>query len=190
MGKFTFHETPIEGLYVVEPTVFADQRGYFLETYNDEFAPYVKHLDGTPCQYVQDNESRSQKGVLRGLHMQLTQPQGKLVRVLQGEVYDVAVDARKGSPTYGQHLGVVLSEENKKQLLIPEGFLHGFAVLSETATFAYKCTRLYAPGDEFGIMWNDKELNIPWPVTEEEAILAEKDKKNHDFSELTEVLGR
>ena len=190
MGKFTFHETQIEGLYVVEPTVFADQRGYFMETYNDEFAPYVKHLDGTPCDYVQDNESRSSKGVLRGLHMQLTQPQGKLVRVLQGEVYDVAVDARKDSPTYGQYFGAVLSAENKKQLLIPEGFLHGFAVLSETATFAYKCTRLYAPGDEFGVMWNDKELDIPWPVTEAEAILAEKDKKNHDFSELTEVLGR
>ena len=190
MGKFTFHETFIKDLYVVEPTVFADQRGYFMETYNDEFAPYVKHLDGTLCQYVQDNESKSQKGVLRGLHMQLTKPQGKLVRVLQGEVYDVAVDARKGSKTYGQHYGIVLSSENKKQLLIPEGFLHGFAVLSETAVFAYKCTRLYAPGDEFGVMWNDKELNIPWPVAEAEAILAEKDKKNHDFLELSEVLGR
>lgn len=190
MGKFTFNETFIEGLYVVEPTVFADQRGYFLETYNDEFAPYVKHLDGTPCAYVQDNESKSQKGVLRGLHMQLTKPQGKLVRVLQGEVYDVAVDARKGSKTFGQHYGIVLSSENKKQLLIPEGFLHGFAVLSDTAVFAYKCTRLYAPGDEFGVMWNDKELNIPWPIAETEAILAEKDKKNHDFRELAEVLGR
>ncbi len=188
MGKFTFHETTMEGLYVVEPTIFADERGYFLETYNEEFAPYVKHADGTLCRYVQDNESRSKKGVLRGLHMQLTQPQGKLVRVLQGEIYDVVVDVRKGSATYGQYFSVVLSEENKKQLLIPEGFLHGFAVLSETATFSYKCTRLYAPGDEFGVMWNDKELAIPWPVTEAEVILADKDKKNHTFRELTEVL--
>lgn len=188
MGKFTFTETPIEGLYVVEPTVFGDERGYFLETYNEEFAPYVKHLDGTSCGYVQDNESKSKKGVLRALHMQLTQPQGKLVRAVQGEVYDVAVDARKGSPTFGKHFGVILSEENKKQLLIPEGFLHGFAVLSETAVFAYKCTRLYAPGDEYGVMWNDKELNIPWPVNEEEVILAEKDKRNHSFCELSEVL--
>lgn len=190
MGKFTFIATPIEGLYVVEPTVFADQRGYFMETYNEEFAPYVKHLDGTPCGYVQDNESRSQKGVLRGLHMQLTKPQGKLVRVLKGEVYDVVVDVRKGSATYGKCYGIVLSDENKKQLLVPEGFLHGYAVLSESATFAYKCTRLYAPEDEFGVMWNDKDLDIPWPVGPEEVILADKDKKNHDFSELAEVLER
>jgi len=188
MGKFTFHETFIKDLYVVEPTVFADQRGYFLETYNDEFAPYVKHLDGTPCQYVQDNESKSQKGVLRGLHMQLTKPQGKLVRVIQGEVYDVAVDVRKGSPTFGKHFGVVLSEENKKQLLVPEGFLHGFVVLSETAVFAYKCTRLYAPGDEFGVMWNDKDIAVSWPVEEKDVILAAKDQKNHSFQELKAVL--
>lgn len=190
MGKFTFHSTTIEGLYVVEPTVLTDLRGYFMETYNDEFAPYVKHLDGTLCTYVQDNESCSRKGVLRGLHMQMTQPQGKLVRVLKGEIYDVAVDVRKGSSTYGQYFATILSEENKKQLLIPEGFLHGFAVLSETATFSYKCTRLYAPGDEFGVMWNDKDLSIPWPVTEAEVILADKDKKNHTFRELTEALER
>ena len=163
MGKFSFNETPIEGLYVVEPTVFADQRGYFMETYNDEFAPYVKHLDGTPCDYVQDNESRSSKGVLRGLHMQLTQPQGKLVRVLQGEVYDVAVDARAGSPTYGQHFGVVLSEENKKQFLIPRGFAHGFLVLSETAEFCYKCDDFYHANDEGGLAWNDPAIGINWP---------------------------
>ncbi len=190
MGKFIFHETLIKDLYVVEPTVKTDQRGYFMETYNDEFAPYVRHLDGTPCAYVQDNESRSRRGVLRGLHMQWEQPQGKLVRVLQGEVYDVAVDVRKGSPTFGKHFGVALSEENKKQLLVPEGFLHGFVVLSETAVFAYKCTRLYAPGDEFGVMWNDKELAISWPVEEGALILAEKDQKNHAFWELRERLGK
>lgn len=188
MGKFTFHETGIKDLYVVEPTVRKDPRGYFMETYNEEFAPYVKHLDGTPCSYVQDNESRSKKGVLRGLHMQWEHPQGKLVRVLQGEVYDVAVDVRKGSPTFGKHFGVVLSEENKKQLLVPEGFLHGFAVLSETAVFAYKCTRLYAPGDEFGVMWNDKELAVSWPVEEKDVLLAEKDRNNHSFRELRERL--
>lgn len=190
MGKFAFQETFIKDLFIVEPMILTDQRGYFMETFNDEFAPYVKHLDGTPCSYVQDNESMSGKGVLRGLHMQLTKPQGKLVRVLQGEIYDAVVDVRKDSATYGQYFGLVLSSQNKKQLLIPEGFLHGFAVLSETAVFSYKCTRLYAPGDEFGVMWNDKELNIPWPVSETEVILADKDKKNHSFRELTEVLGR
>lgn len=182
MGKFTFIKTPIEDLYVVEPTVFGDSRGYFMETYNAEFAPYIMHINGQPCEYVQDNESKSRRGVLRGMHMQHKNPQGKLVRVVQGEVFDVAVDVRKNSKTFGQWYGVVLSDENKKQLLIPEGFLHGFLVLSETAVFAYKCTRPYAPGDEVGVMWNDPTLGIKWPVDNiEQVILAEKDKNNHSF---------
>ena len=188
MGKFRFIETEIEGLYIIEPTVFGDERGYFMETFNDEFAPYVRHMDGTPCQYVQDNESSSVRGVLRGMHLQLTQPQGKLVRVIEGEVYDVAVDVRPGSPTYGRKLGVYLSEENRRQLLVPEGFLHGFVVTSQRARFVYKCTRLYAPQDEFGVMWNDPDLAIEWPLAADEIILAAKDRVNHSFRELTQRL--
>ena len=138
MGKFTFKETEISDLYIIEPTVFGDERGYFMETFNDEFLPYVKHLDGSPATFVQDNESRSRRGVLRGLHFQKANPQGKLVRVIQGEVYDVAVDLRKNSPTFGKWVGVTLSAENKKQFYVPEGFAHGFLVLSEYATFVYK----------------------------------------------------
>lgn len=186
MGKFRFIETELEGLYIVEPKVFGDERGYFMETFNDEFAPYVRHADGTPCQYVQDNESKSVRGVLRGLHLQLTKPQGKLVRAIEGEVYDVAVDVRPGSPTYGKSVGVYLSEENKRQLLVPEGFLHGFLVVSETARFVYKCTRLYAPEDEFGVMWNDPDLAIDWPAAAENVILAAKDKAAHSLRELME----
>ena len=128
MGKFNFIETPIKGVYVIEPTVFGDNRGYFMETYNNEFDPYIKHLDGTPAQFVQDNQSKSKKGVLRGLHFQKSNPQGKLVRCLEGEVFDVAVDLRKDSETLGKWYGVILSEENKKQFYIPEGFAHGFAL--------------------------------------------------------------
>lgn len=186
MGKFRFIETELEGLYIVEPKLFGDERGYFMETFNDEFAPYVRHIDGTPCQYVQDNESKSVRGVLRGLHLQLTKPQGKLVRAIEGEVYDVAVDVRPGSPTYGKSVGVYLSEENKRQLLVPEGFLHGFLVVSETARFVYKCTRLYAPEDEFGVMWNDPDLAIDWPVAAENVILAAKDRAGHSLRELME----
>lgn len=188
MGKFTFISTELEGLWIIEPKLFGDERGYFMETFNDEFAPYLRHLDGTPCGFVQDNESRSVRGVLRGMHLQLTRPQGKLVRVIEGEVYDVAVDVRPGSPTYGRSLGVYLSEENKRQLLVPEGFLHGFLVTSPVARFVYKCTRLYAPEDEFGVMWNDPELAIDWPMDAKELILAAKDQANHSFRELTERL--
>ena len=158
--KFKFNETGIEGLYIIEPTVFGDSRGYFMETYNAEFEPYVKHLDGSPATFVQDNQSRSFKGVLRGLHCQKSNPQGKLVRVTEGAVYDVAVDVRGGSPTYGQWRGVLLTEENKLQFYIPEGFLHGFVVMSDFATFTYKCTRLYDPTDEGGVMWNDPDIGI------------------------------
>ena len=185
MGKFKFIETGIKDLYVVEPTVFGDNRGYFMETYNDEFIPYVKHLDVTPAEFVQDNQSRSKKGVLRGLHFQKKNPQGKLVRCLEGEVFDVAVDLRKDSETYGKWYGVILSEENKKQFYVPEGFAHGFAVLTETATFAYKCTRLYDPTDEGGLLWNDPDIGIDWNVPEStEVLLSEKDKNNPTFKEL------
>jgi len=190
LAKFRFIETGLKGLYIVEPQVFGDERGYFMETFNDEFAPYVTHADGTPCVYVQDNESSSRRGVLRGLHMQWNHPQGKLVRVIEGEVYDVAVDVRPDSPTFGHWEGIVLSEANRRQLLVPEGFLHGFLVTSERARFVYKCTRRYDPSDEFGVMWNDPELAISWPMKAEELILAAKDRVNHSFGELRERLNR
>lgn len=175
MGKFNFIKTSIEGIVVIVPTVFGDHRGYFMETYNQaEFA-----AAGLNMTFVQDNESRSKKGVLRGLHFQKKNPQGKLVRVIEGEVFDVAVDLRKGSPTFGKWEGVVLSEENKKQFYIPEGFAHGFAVLSERATFVYKCTRLYDPTDEGGLAWDDPEIGIKWPVENGfKPLLSEKDTKN------------
>jgi len=185
MGKFKFTETPIKDLYVIEPTVFGDSRGYFMETYNAEFEPYVKHLDGTPASFIQDNESRSKHGVLRGLHFQVANPQGKLVRVIEGEVFDVAVDLRKNSETYGKWYGVLLSAENKKQFYVPEGFAHGFYVKSESATFVYKCTNLYDPSSEGGLLWNDPEIGIDWGIPEgEEVLLSEKDKKNIKLSEL------
>lgn len=164
-------KTEIEGVYILEPKVFGDNRGYFMETYNEnEF----KRL-GLNYNFVQDNQSRSKKGVLRGLHFQKTYPQAKLVRVLEGEVFDVAVDLRKDSPTYGKWVGVILSEENKRQFMIPRGFAHGFVVLSETATFTYKCDEFYHPEDEGGIMWNDKDVGIIWPM-DYEPLLSEKDK--------------
>lgn len=186
MGKFNFIETKIKDLYVIEPTVFGDNRGYFMETYNKEFEPYIKHLDGTPAQFVQDNQSKSKKGVLRGLHFQKNNPQGKLVRCLEGEVFDVAVDLRKGSPTIGKWFGVLLSEENKKQFYIPEGFAHGFLVMSETATFAYKCTRYYDPNDEGGLLWNDPDIGIDWNVGPDfEILLSEKDKVNPKLVDMS-----
>jgi dTDP-4-dehydrorhamnose 3,5-epimerase len=185
MGKFNFIETGIKDLVIIEPTVFGDNRGYFMETYNSEFNPYIKHLDGSPATFVQDNQSRSKKGVLRGLHFQKNNPQGKLVRVIEGEVFDVAVDLRKDSETFGKWHGVLLSEENKKQFYVPEGFAHGFVVLSEHATFVYKCTRLYDPTDEGGLMWNDPDLGIDWNLPEGfEVVLSEKDKKNPSLKDL------
>lgn len=170
---FKFNKTEIEGVYIIESQVFGDNRGYFLETYNK------KDFDNAGLKYdfVQDNQSKSRKGVLRGLHFQKTHPQAKLVRVLEGEVFDVAVDLRKDSKTYGKWVGVILSAENKKQFMIPRGFAHGFVVLSDEATFAYKCDDFYHPEDEGGIMWNDPEVNIKWPF-EGEVILSEKDKKH------------
>ena len=183
MGKFKFIETPIKDLFVIEPTVFGDSRGYFMETFNDEFAPYVKHLDGTSATFIQDNESRSKKGVLRGLHFQKANPQGKLVRVIEGAVFDVAVDLRRDSETFGKWYGVTLSAENKKQFYVPEGFAHGFYVLSESATFVYKCTRLYDPSSEGCLLWNDAEIGIEWPI-DGEVLLSDKDKRGLALSEL------
>ena len=181
MGKITVTKTHIDGLVVIEPKVFGDNRGYFMETYNKgEF-----DAAGLDMVFVQDNESRSKKGVLRGLHFQKKNPQGKLVRVLEGEVFDVAVDLRKNSLTFGKWEGVVLSAENKRQFYIPEGFAHGFVVLSETATFVYKCTRLYDPKDEGGLMWNDPAIGIKWPVGNGfEPLLSEKDTKNPLLKDL------
>lgn len=184
MGKFKFIETGIKDLYVIEPTVYGDARGYFMETYNSEFEPFVKHLDGTPATFVQDNESRSKKGVLRGLHFQKANPQGKLVRVIDGEVFDVAVDLRRDSETFGKWYGVYLSAENKKQFYVPEGFAHGFLVTSEFATFAYKCTRLYDPSSEGGLLWCDSDVGVEWPSIDTEILLSEKDTKNPPLKDL------
>ena len=175
MGKFKFTYTEIEGVFIAEPAVFPDERGYFMETYNEnDFKE-----EGIDLTFVQDNQSKSSKGVLRGLHFQKTQPQGKLVRVISGEVFDVAVDLRKASRTYGKWIGVRLSAENKKQLFIPKGFAQGFVVLSDEAEFVYKCTDFYKGDDEGGILWNDPDIGIEWPIEdigEENILLSEKDK--------------
>lgn len=159
MGMLKVMQCPIEGLYILEPKVFGDERGYFCETYNE------KDLadQGLSMRFVQDNESMSVKGVLRGLHFQKEHPQGKLVRVLQGSVYDVAVDIRKGSPTYGQYVGVELSAENHRQFYMTPGFAHGYLSLTDKSVFAYKVTDFYHPEDEGGIAWNDPEIAIEWP---------------------------
>lgn len=185
MGKLTVYNNcnEIEGLKVVIPKTFDDERGYFMETYNyNDF----KEI-GIDCVFVQDNQSASKKGVLRGLHFQIHYPQDKLVRVIKGEVFDVAVDLRKGSKTFGKWYGVVLSDSNKKQFFIPKGFAHGFIVLSDYAEFCYKVTDFYHPNDEGGIMWNDPDINVEWPMPEgigkRDLILSEKDKKQFSFKE-------
>jgi len=175
---FKFNKTSIEGVYVIEPKVFGDNRGYFMETYNK--IDFEKA--GLDYNFVQDNQSKSKKGVLRGLHFQTKHLQAKLVRVVSGEVFDVAVDLRKGSKTYGKWTGVILSEENKKMFMIPRGFAHGFVVLSDTAEFTYKCDEFYHPEDEGGIMWNDPEINIKWPF-EGEVLLSEKDQHRLPLSQ-------
>lgn len=183
MGVFKFISTGISDLTIVEPKVFGDHRGYFLETYNFEDFKQA----GMNKKFVQDNQSKSRKGVLRGLHFQKNYPQGKLVRVLSGEVFDVAVDLRPESPTFKQWLGVVLSGENKQQLYVPERFAHGFLVLSDEAEFVYKCTDFYHPEDEGGVIWNDPEIGVEWPIGGiDELLLSEKDKqlkalKDQDF---------
>lgn len=173
MGNFTFTETKIKGLYIIDVKTYGDHRGYFMETYKEEdFA-----AAGLNYTFVQDNQSSSRKGVLRGLHFQKKFPQAKLVRALKGEVFDVAVDLRKGSKTYGQWVGVLLSEENHREFMIPRGFAHGFVVVSDHAEFAYKCDEKYHPEDEGGILWNDPDVGIVWPDVGE-IILSEKDRKN------------
>ena len=174
MGKITVETCEIEGLKVITPTVFGDERGYFMETYN--YNDYK--AAGIDMEFVQDNQSMSTKGVLRGLHFQKQYPQCKLVRAVRGTVFDVAVDLRSDSRTYGKWFGVVLSAENKKQFLIPEGFAHGFLVLSDEAEFAYKCTDFYHPGDEGGLLWSDPEIGVDWPIEPGmELIISDKDKK-------------
>lgn len=174
MGKITV--TPcgdIEGLYIIEPKVFGDNRGYFMETYSEK--DFFEA--GLTMKFVQDNQSKSKKGVLRGLHFQKEHPQGKLVRAVSGEVFDVAVDIRKGSKTFGKWFGVTLSAENKKMFYIPEGFAHGFLVLSDEAEFAYKCTDFYHPEDEGGLLYNDSEVGIEWPFPKDvELTIADRDK--------------
>lgn len=166
-------KTRIRDLFILEPKVFVDDRGYFLESYNKKT---LDDLIGKDYTFVQDNESKSSYGVIRGLHYQAPYSQAKLVRVLEGSVYDVAVDLRKDSPTFGKWEGVELSGENKKQFLIPKGFAHGFSVLSETAVFAYKCDEYYNPEAEAGIIYNDPALNIDWKIPENDVKLSEKDK--------------
>ena len=182
MGKITVESCMteageiIEGLKVITPTVFGDARGYFVETYNQN----DMEAEGLNYTFVQDNQSASKKGVLRGLHFQYEFPQDKLVRVIKGEVFDVAVDLREGSETFGKWFGVRLSEENKKQFLIPKNFAHGFIVLSDYAEFCYKCTDFYHPNDEGGLLWSDPDIGIDWPLpkgmTKDDLILSDKDK--------------
>ena len=175
-----FIKTEIEDVYIIEPNVFGDNRGYFFESYNEnEFKKA-----GLNYVFVQDNQSRSFKGVLRGLHFQKKYPQAKLVRVIEGEVFDVAVDLRKNSNTYGKWVGVILSAENKKMFMIPRGFAHGFLVLSEHATFTYKCDEFYHPEDEGGVTFDDPTINIQRPQVDKEITLSEKDKKHPLLNEI------
>jgi dTDP-4-dehydrorhamnose 3,5-epimerase len=176
-----FVETKISDVIIIEPTVFGDERGYFLEAYNKKKFEEVVGITS----FVQDNESKSSKGVLRGLHFQKPPfEQAKLVRCIEGEVLDVAVDIRKNSKTYGKHVAVLLSGENKRQLFVPRGFAHGFLVLSDSATFAYKVDNIYAPEFDAGIRWNDKELNIQWGLEESEVLVSAKDAELPFFSEF------
>ena len=178
IGNFVFNETKIKGVFIIDVKTYGDNRGYFMETYKE--SDFRKA--GLDYVFVQDNQSSSRKGVLRGLHFQKTYPQAKLVRVLKGEVFDVAVDLRKGSETYGQWVGATLSGENKRQFMIPRGFAHGFLVLSDYAEFVYKCDDVYHPEDEGGIMWNDPAIGIEWKDVGE-IILSEKDKHHPSLAE-------
>lgn len=172
MGQFTFEKTGIDGVIVIKPKKYGDNRGYFMETYNK--ADFVK--GGITAEFVQDNQSKSVKGVLRGLHFQKMHPQAKLVRVVSGKVFDVAVDLRAGSKTYGKWTGIILSAEEGNQFFIPKGFAHGFLVLSDEAEFCYKCDDFYHPEDEGGIPWDDPDVAVEWP-NQGDVILSEKDKK-------------
>ncbi len=183
MGQIKVTRLDIEGLCVIEPAVHGDARGYFTETYNQR----DMHEAGLDMVFVQDNQSMSKKGVLRGMHFQKEFPQGKLVRVIRGAVFDVAVDLRRGSPTFGQWYGIELSAENKKQFYIPEGFAHGFLVRSEEAEFCYKVTDFYHPGDEVGLMWNDPDIGIEWGDVSD-VLLSEKDQKLPSFKQIKEMM--
>ena len=186
MSKFNFIKNHIDGLCVIEPTVFGDARGFFMETYNyNDFS-----AAGIDANFVQDNHSKSKKGVLRGLHFQTKNAQGKLVRVVKGEVFDVAVDLRRDSKTFGEWFGIFLSDINKKQFYIPAGFAHGFFVTSDEAEFLYKCTTFYDSSSESGIMWNDETLDIRWPYAEsDEVLLSEKDKHHQTFKDFVKNVG-
>jgi dTDP-4-dehydrorhamnose 3,5-epimerase len=182
----TIEQTPLKDCFIIHEKVHGDARGYFIETYNQRD---FKAATGLEVEFVQDNQSRSTKGVLRGLHMQRgASAQAKLVRVLEGAVLDIAVDLRKGSPSFGQHFAIELTADNHKQFFVPAGFAHGFVVLSETATFFYKVDKFYEPGNEVGIMYNDKDLNIDWRLSESEIILSEKDKTLGSFAEYAASL--
>ncbi len=181
MGKINVETCEIEGLKVITPTVFGDKRGYFMETFNQNDFKAA----GIDMDFVQDNQSSSSKGVLRGLHFQKKHAQDKLVRVIEGEVFDVAVDLRDGSPTFGKWYGVLLSAENKKQFFIPKNFAHGFLVVSDHAEFCYKCTDFYHPEDEGGIQWDDPDIGVEWPITEDmELNLSEKDAKRDSLKDF------
>lgn len=185
MGKFKRIDTSIEGLCIIEPTVFGDDRGYFMEAYSkSEFSEI-----GIDYEFVQDNESKSKKGVLRGLHFQTENIQGKLVRVIKGEVFDVAVDLRKDSKTFGKWEGVKLTAENKRMFFVPPGFAHGFLVLSDEAIFTYKCTDIYNGKADSGLLYNDKDVNIIWPEIDTELLLSEKDLKQQTLTQFKEKLG-
>lgn len=187
MGKITVETCEIEGLKIITPSVFGDERGYFFESYHYEAYKEA----GIPDVFVQDNQSASKRGVLRGLHFQIDHPQAKLVRVIKGEVFDVAVDIRPGSATYGKWYGVLLSEENKKQFYVPENFAHGFLVLSDYAEFCYKCTDFYHPGDEGGIIYNDPAIGVEWPIPEGmELIFSERDTKWGGLTTVERYFGR
>jgi dTDP-4-dehydrorhamnose 3,5-epimerase len=182
----TIEETPLKDCFIMHDTVHGDARGYFIETYNSRD---FKAASGLDIEFVQDNQSRSSKGVLRGLHMQKGgAAQAKLVRVLEGSVLDIAVDLRKGSPSFGQHFAIELTADNNKQFFIPAGFAHGFVVLSAYATFFYKVDKFYEPGNEVGIMYNDKDLNIDWQLATSEIILSEKDKILGSFADYAASL--
>lgn len=186
-GNFTFTQTSIDGVIIVDVKSYGDERGYFMETYKQE--DFEK--GGIKATFIQDNQSASSQGVLRGLHFQINHPQSKLVRVVEGEVFDVAVDLRPGSPTFGKWEGVVLSAQNKRQFFIPRGFAHGFYVMSEHATFCYKCDDVYHPGDEGGLAWDDPEIDITWPLVEgAPVLLSDKDKVYPSLKELQETFSR
>jgi len=184
MSNFTFITTEIKDLIVIEPKVHGDSRGFFMETYHKKDF----YEGGVAVDFVQDNLSRSRKGVLRGMHFQVNEPQGKLVKVNYGAVYDVAVDIRRESETFGRWYGIKLSEENRVMMYVPEGFAHGFYVLSDYAEFSYKCTRLYNPKDESGFRYDDKEIAIEWPIDRLDLIVSEKDLALMEFSAMCESL--